>query len=353
MATARGKREFVQLAESWDVNSRDKGCINIGHWWATEKMDGMRALWLPDTIGMPFGTVIFGNLVDAKRGSAGLRDRLCTGLWSRYGRPIWAPQAWIKKQVEAGVLHMDRALDGELWAGRGKHQRVMSIVKKTLLENISPTDWDEVRFEVFDSPRFETVYGNGVINNAVYKKEFVGVYDWMVKNNPLAGDVYKADRNRKETFEHLLVNPALSVRLLPGLRQLNWRPSVALDEVNAMMEDVHSGGGEGIIIRHGGAVWEPLRRNVLLKLKPFEDDEGVVIGYTDGEKRLEGTVGSVRVRWKNVEFSLSGFTDEQRELIATDKMCRVGEKITFRYRELSDSGVPKEARYMRPHDDSV
>ena len=91
---------------------------------------------------------------------------------------------------------------------------------------------------------------------------------------------------------------------------------------------------------------------IIEKLKSA-DDEGIVIGYTDGEKRLEGTVGSVRVKWKNVEFSLSGFTDEQRELIATDKMCRVGEKITFRYRELSDSGVPKEARYMRPHDDSV
>jgi hypothetical protein len=109
-------------------------------------------------------------------------------------------------------------------------------------------------------------------------------------------------------------------------------------------------------------------------------------------------MGALKVRYKNkhgkfVEFELSGFTDEERVLKCdTDKedkmsqvkgvsdnekvlmaypgayrwammhpgieikegatwitnpMFPIGSAVTFRFRELSDDGVPKEARYWR------
>jgi hypothetical protein len=70
--------------------------------------------------------------------------------------------------------------------------------------------------------------------------------------------------------------------------------------------------------------------------------------------------------YKGKRLELSGFTDEERRF-ATEEMTKfaylcpgeemashfqgkhfqVGDTIEFRYRELSDDGIPKEARFLR------
>lgn len=347
--TARGKRELVQLAETWTDKTGME--FNIGHWYFSEKLDGMRALWLPDTRGMVFSDVIFGNLVAGKRGPKGIGSRTVSGLWSRYGRPIWCPDSWVKKMLSDGTLAMDRPLDGELWMGRGRQQEVMSVVKT--VSNAKDYEWGNVGYCVFDSPRWVEVYSDGKIHNANYKKDFGGVYEHMLDSNPLYRHNYRVDRMRKESFEYLVCSGI--VRGLPYLKQLNWHPAVAKAEIEANMKIILDQGGEGGIVRHGGSIWVPLRVNSMFKIKPYEDSEGKVIGYNDGVKRLEGTVGSVLVEWKGqdgvsspVQFSLSGWTDSERDQIREGVVCKIGEIITFRYRELSVAGVPKEARYLRP-----
>jgi len=125
-------------------------------------------------------------------------------------------------------------------------------------------------------------------------------------------------------------------------------------------------------VRDPEQVWTPKRVRHVLKVKPCEDMEGTIVGFTSGEEtdkgsKLLGKFGAAIMRMENgLEFNLSGFrheervfADEQMEAFAADnpgvrmpdhfegKYFKVGDEITFKYREFTDDGLPKEARYFR------
>ncbi len=151
------------------------------------------------------------------------------------------------------------------------------------------------------------------------------------------------------------------------------------ESIQSRLLAIEDQGGEGLILRSPVSFWKPERSYDLLKVKSLHDMEGTVVGYkwakpTDlgksltGEttNKLLGLMGSLRLRLDSgVEFDLSGFTDAER--VMTDRehglthpgevvpesihnpLFKRGEKVTFRYRELSGDGCPKEARYWRKH----
>ena len=125
------------------------------------------------------------------------------------------------------------------------------------------------------------------------------------------------------------------------------------------------------MLRDPQAIWTPKRVSSLLKLKPFTDDQGTLVGFVSGRQtnkgsKLRGLIGAMILDYKGKRLELSGFTDEERRF-ATEDMTKhayntpgvampnyfqgihfqVGDMIEFRYRELSDDGIPKEARYAR------
>ena len=74
-------REFLQLCEYFDPK-RDE----VFGWYVSEKFDGMRALW--------DGGITRGHVAsDVPWGTES--HRLSTGLWSRYGKVISAPDWWL------------------------------------------------------------------------------------------------------------------------------------------------------------------------------------------------------------------------------------------------------------------
>lgn len=89
------------------------------HYWASEKLDGVRAYW------------------DGQR------------LVTRSGLLIKAP-GWFTESFPA------QPLDGELWIGRGQFDLVSGIVRRQIPEDSA---WRQVRYKVFDLPadprRFE------------------------------------------------------------------------------------------------------------------------------------------------------------------------------------------------------
>ncbi|KKL57238.1 hypothetical protein LCGC14_2237350, partial [marine sediment metagenome] len=87
---------------------------------------------------------------------------------------------------------------------------------------------------------------------------------------------------------------------------------------------------------------------------------------TDRGSKLRGLIGALVLDYNGKRLELSGLTDEERQW--SDRICssyaygtpgelmpldfqgyhfKVGDVVSFKYRELSDDGIPKEARYWR------
>ena len=116
MATSL-RREFLQLADHYDPHKHD-----VAGWFVSEKLDGTRCFWDGGiTRGLPTEQVPWASIIDPKTGQKKAKIKpLSTGLWSRYGNPIMAPDWWLNQLPCC-------PLDGELWAGRGKFQLCRSI----------------------------------------------------------------------------------------------------------------------------------------------------------------------------------------------------------------------------------
>lgn len=291
-----------------------------------------------------------------------------TGLWSRYGKVIQAPDWWLD-------LMPSCALDGELYMGRERFQTLMSTVKK-----LTPgSEWQEVRYMAFDSPPFHAIFANGEIVNTNFKKEFRNVLTRLGKRpaeQPPAWDfssVYLWLADRSWWHSHCQLHR--QNRLSPGSAD-------ALNEISGILDDLLRAGAEGVILRHPLSFWAPQRSRQLLKVKGVLDAEAEVIGYcwgreTDRGSKLLGKMGALVVRFQGKTFELSGFTDEERvmrmigpggtgydsafamgcanpgkpvdEGVSNPNFPR-GSIISFKYRELSVEGIPKEARYYRRYD---
>lgn len=323
------KREFLQLAQTFDPVKHQ-----IGGWYASEKLDGMRAFWDGGwSRGKLTSQVPYANI---QKDYIRVNPVRATGLWSRYAKPIQAP-AWFLDQLPPDVL-----LDGELYIGPQQFQRLMSAVKK--LEPID-AEWAEVRYRVFDAPSAYQVFAPGKINTPNHKAEipdcrplfdhYAGkptqFYQVVHQFQPFA-----VTRTGILEFHNQFVLPATTEKCLR-----------AVDE---LMAEVTSKGGEGIIVRRPASVWQPIRTWDMLKIKPEHDAEGIVVGWTEGKGKLLGLMGALTVKSNDGKtFNLSGFTDEERRLLGTGEPAyfALGSVVTYKYRELTDDGKPKEARYFR------
>ena len=86
------------------------------------------------------------------------------------------------------------------------------------------------------------------------------------------------------------------------------------------------------------------RSNDLLKYKPFDDAEAIVIGHHPGKGKYVGMVGSLRVRTAaGVEFNVgSGLTDAMRK-----NPPPLGVTITYQYQGLTKKGKPRFPVFLR------
>jgi len=89
------------------------------------------------------------------------------------------------------------------------------------------------------------------------------------------------------------------------------------------------------------------RSDALMKLKPHLDAEAVVVGYRAGTGRNNSLVGALEVEGSDGRRFLvgSGLTDALRRTPP-----EVGSVITYRHRDLTSSGLPRFATYVRRHE---
>lgn len=314
-------RELVMLAHNFDPARH-----SVAGMMMSEKLDGMRALWLPETKGLSIEEIPFANRERDKR------EHVATGLWSRYGKIIHCPSTFTERLPPF-------PLDGELWIDRGRFQGLMSIVKE-----LKPGfGWENVKYMVFDAPGHSAIYKPGVIKGVNYTYEF-----GHRTMDALLGKTVPANPGGFERVYY-----ALKAMLMADdwgfklhLQQmLPFQTQAAQHLLDLKMKEVKELGGEGIMLRNPSSVWEPIRTHSLVKLKPYQDSEATVEGWIEGKGKYKGMLGALIVKWGEVRFELSGMSDKERRDYL--RIFPIGCCVTFRYRELSDGGIPKEARYLR------
>lgn len=318
------KKEFVQLAHTYKKQ-------NITGWYVSEKLDGMRAYWDGGiTRGMPKSSVPWAN-TDKDERYVIAPD--ATGLWSRYGNVIHAPDWWLDTLPKC-------PLDGELYIP-GYRQDLMKIVKQ-----LDPDSrWEKVEYHVFDCPPFSVLFPD--------HKEWIGQHKGAV--------LAPAPLSYSLTLQLL----QSQIGLHPFVKIVEQIKLPSVDSISALLEAVVSKGGEGLVVRAPWAKYEACRSHNLLKVKPYDDAEGKVTGYIAGHGKYLGMVGAIVLDCDGTRLELSGFTDAERFISSNNisdwanlhpgmvipdynhPQFPLGTMITYKYRGLSKDGVPQEARYFR------
>lgn len=195
-------------------------------------------------------------------------------------------------------------LDGELWVGRGQFEETASIVSRH-----TPHDgWRQVYYMVFDLP------------------EDPGTFDERLQNLHAA----------------VAASPNKFLAVIPQYKLTGHK--VLMERLDAVVAD----GGEGLMLHRGDSRYRSGRSTDLVKLKKFDDAEGVVIAHNPGQGRLEGLMGSVTVRTgQGITVKIgSGFSDEERR-----NPPPIGATITFRHQGFTASGKPRFAVFWRVRDE--
>jgi len=220
-------------------------------------------------------------------------------FYSRTGKEITPPKAFVH-EMPIGIK-----LDGELCVGRGEFSKTSSIVRKTKDVEKYTQDWmDNITYYVFDT-----------LQNL----------SWPFERR--MGYLYENVSNLSNKIEIV--------------QQTKIKTKKCIDKE---LKKIIKLGGEGLMLREFGSIYEGKRSKTLLKVKEFHDMEVKITGYKKGTGKYKGKLGSYECITKEGHtFNCgSGLTDEDR-----DNKLKMGKFITVKYFELSKDGVPRFPVYLR------
>ena len=197
-------------------------------------------------------------------------------------------------------------MDGELWAGRGKFQQAVSAVRQQTPDDAA---WRGIKFMVFDMPADSGTFTERLssLNNVINK---------------------------------------LAVPWVQAVAQSKVASHAALQN---QLKQITKAGAEGLMLHRGSSLYKGVRSDDLLKVKTHDDAEAKVIAHIAGKGKYAGQLGALLVELPATDggpikrFKLgTGFSDSERE-----NPPAVGSLVTFRYRGLNDSGIPRFASFVR------
>ncbi len=238
--------------------------LPVSDYLVSEKLDGIRAFW------------------DGEQ------------LITRQGHVIHAP-AWFTRGFPK------RALDGELWLGRGRFEQLSSIVRTSKPDSQA---WQAVKYYIFELPN-----GEGDFSQRAK----------LIKN----------------------IVKQTNVPQLKAVPQFKVKDQAALKR---LLNQIVARKGEGVMLHRMDAQYVTGRSQVLLKLKPQLDAEATVIGCVPGKGKYQGMMGALLVETpEGVQFKLgTGFSDAERR-----SPPALGSQVTYTYSDLTVKGKPKFARFLR------
>jgi len=215
----------------------------------------------------------------------------------RSGNPVPAPQ-WFVATLPA------QPLDGELWLGRGRFDQLSAIVRRQVTDD---AEWRQVRYMIFELPDAPGSFGDRI----------EGIKDLVA---------------------------AAKLPWLQAVPQFRLADGAALQK---KLREIVRQGGEGLMLHRADAIYETGRSSALLKLTPWLDAEATVVAHLPGKGKYAGMTGALQLEMPDGRrFALgSGLSDAQRR-----NPPPPGTLVTYRYRELTKSGMPRFPRYLRERD---
>ena len=222
-------------------------------------------------------------------------------LTSRGSRE-WLIPAHLNEQLEK-FLPKDCVLDGEIYKHGYGFQKIASLVKRKQKET------EELEFHVYDCPEFN---GDDSLPWLERKKNLVYLSSINTTNNIIFTPHYIAN-NEEEVY--------------------------ALYE--KIIEDY-----EGIMVRlHNALYTYGYRSSELLKLKPEEDAEYKIIGYTNGKGKFEKAVIWICEDEKGQSFTVTPkCTQEEKEKLYKNADQYIGQMLTVMFNDFTDKGLPRFGR---------
>ena len=123
--------------------------------------------------------------------------------------------------------------------------------------------------------------------------------------------------------------------------------------LQSQLKQITKDGAEGLMLHRGSALYKGERNDDLLKVKTHDDAEAKVVGHIPGKGKYADQLGALLVEIPGANgqpakrFKLgTGLTDAQRQ-----NPPAIGSQVTYRYRGLTDSGLPRFASFMRLRED--
>jgi DNA ligase 1 len=218
-------------------------------------------------------------------------------FFTRTGKNITPPKAFLECMPKGIVL------DGELCVGRGKFSETSSIVRKTKDVEKYTEEWlTKITYHVFDSP-----------------------------------SEYPFERRMGYLYE----NVSNKYKYIQIVKQTVVKKQSDIDKE---LRRIIKLGGEGLMLRESGSMYEGKRSKSLLKVKEFHDMEVRIVGYKEGMGKYKGKLGSYDCETKEGhKFNCgSGLTDDDR-----DNRLKIRTFITVKYFELSKDGIPRFPVFLR------
>ncbi len=215
----------------------------------------------------------------------------------RSGNPVPAPRWFLDALPKL-------PLDGELWLARGSFDQLSAIVRRQTPDD---AEWRRVRYMIFELP-----------------------------------DAPGSFSERVEQIK--AVTAAANQPWLQAVPQFRLPDTVALQK---KLRDIVRNGGEGLMLHRADAAYETGRSSALLKLTLWLDAEATVVAHLPGKGKYAGLTGALHMEMPDGRrFALgSGLNDALRR-----NPPPVGTLVTYRYRELTQNGMPRFPRYLRVRD---
>lgn len=271
------------LAKCWKDYS-DKIDLSSGNWIMQCKFNGMRCIATKD------------------------------GLFTRRGeRYLSCPH--IEESLHSFFeKYPDAVLDGELFNEKYRQQlnEISKLVRKTV--HLTPEDLQKSRemvlYYVYDGyvehdwqygPKEEYAIRRYFIDREITNRDYIQkVEDWIVTD---------------------------------------------IETLNRLYQSLVDAGHEGAMLRNIHSGYEHKRSKNLLKLKPEDDAEAIILDIQEGEGNWAKAGKIITLQWKDIIFNATfkgTFDESVKFLQERDKW--LGQTVTFLYNGLTGKGVPNYAR---------